>query len=124
MFNKLCYFNLFAAIGYLLAYLRGGTVNSTLGILVIIVFSWLGLRSFELDKYKWGILHYATGLWSLYYAGWLVYGTFYLVQTAVYYHFITLNTLAFIVFSILLGSTVLIQFIGYYLKKRQEKMAK
>lgn len=116
MLNKLSYLNLVAAVGYLLTYLLGGTVNSTLGILVIIVFSWLGLRSFELDKYKWNGLHYLTGLWSVYYAGTLVYGTLYLVKTAVYYHFITDNTLIYLLFTFLFCISVLGHFVLYFLR--------
>ena len=120
MLHKLSYLNLVAAVGYLLTYLLGGTVNSTLGILVIIVFSWLGLRSFELDKYKWNVLHYLTGLWSLYYAGTLVYGNLYLVKTAVYYHFITDNTLIFLVFTFLFCASVMWHFVLYFIRSYKE----
>lgn len=116
MIQGLSYFNLFAAVGYFLAYLNGGNFKSTLGILVIIIFSWLGLRSFELEKYKWGVFHYLTGLWSLYYAGTLVYGTFYLVKTAVYYHFITSNTLIFLALTFLFCLSVLGHFVLYFLR--------
>jgi hypothetical protein len=120
MLYKLSYLNLVAAVGYLLAYLRGGTVNSTLGILVIIVFSWLGLRSFELDKYKWNGWHYLTGLWSFYYAGTLVYSTFYLVKTAVYYHFITDNTLIYLLLTFLFCGSVMWYFVLYFLRNYKE----
>lgn len=120
MLYKLSYLNLFAAVCYLLAYLRGGTVNSTLGILVIIVFSWLGLRSFELDKYKWVFWHYLTGLWSFYYAGTLFYGTFNLVKTAVYYQFITDNTLIYLLLTFLFCASVMWYFVLYFLRNYKE----
>lgn len=120
MLQRLSYLNLFASVVYSLAYLRGGTLHSTLGILVIVVFSWLGLRSFELDKYKWGVWHYLTGLWSLYYAGTLVYGNFYLVKTALYYHFITDNTLLFLVLTFLFCASVLGHFVLYFLRNYKD----
>ena len=70
--QKLSSLNIILAIIYVLVYLKGGTFNSTAGILMIIVFNWLGLRSFELDTYKWGIWHYLTGVWSLYFIGTLI----------------------------------------------------
>ena len=95
--QKLSSLNIILAIIYVLVYLKGGTFNSTAGILMIIVFNWLGLRSFELDVYRWGIWHYLTGVWSLYFIGTLIYGAVNILSAAIAFDFISNDTLWYLV---------------------------
>jgi hypothetical protein len=115
MLQKLAYFNLIAAIIYLLAYLKSGTFNSTAGIFMVILFNWLSLRSYELDRYDWKIWHYLTGLWSLYFIGTTGYGTVNILSNAVEYDFIDNDTLIFSIASIIFCLAVIWHFL-YYLK--------
>jgi uncharacterized iron-regulated membrane protein len=114
--HKLSYFNLLLAIVYLLIYLRSGTFNSTAGTLMIIIFNWLYLRSFENDKYKWTVFHYLTGLWSIYFIGTVVYSTVHVLLAAIAFDFITNDTIFNIVISFMLSIGVVFHFVVYGFK--------
>lgn len=116
MLQKLSYINLILAIVYLLVYLKSGTFNSTVGILVIIVFNWLCLRSYQLANYQWKIWHYLTGLWSLYYIGTIIYGTIFIFSSSLEYHFVSNDTLIYLSISVVFSLSVLLH-LGLYFKK-------
>ncbi|MEJ5993672.1 hypothetical protein WG904_04500 [Pedobacter sp. Du54] len=113
MIQKLSSFNIILAIVYVLVYLKSGTFNSTTGILVIIVFNWLGVRSFHLDNYRWGILHYLTGAWTLYFIGTLVYGAVNIVSASIEFDFITDDTLWYLIVNFFFCTLVMIQLTHY-----------
>ncbi len=116
MLQKLSYFNLILGIIYVLVYLKSGTFNSTAGILMIIVFNWLCLRSFQLDEYKWKGWHYLTAIWSLYYIGTLLYGAFHILNAAITFDFVSNDTLIFLIMSFGLSIAVLTHLVIYFLK--------
>ncbi|WP_316785869.1 hypothetical protein [Pedobacter frigiditerrae] len=120
MLQKLSYFNLILAIIYLLVYLKSGTFNSTAGIFVIILFSWLCLRSYQLDNYKWKIWHYLTGLWSLYFIGTIIYGIYNIIAPAIEYNFISNDTLTYLTIGIVFSISVLVHIIIYFLRSCKE----
>lgn len=95
--QRLSSLNIIFAIIYVLLYLKSGTFNSTAGILAIIVFNWLGLRSFQVEEYKWGIWHYLIGGWTLYFIGTLVYGFENILSAAIEFNFISNDTLWYLV---------------------------
>jgi hypothetical protein len=121
MFQKLSYFNLIAAIIYVLVYLKDGTLNSTAGILMIIIFNWLGLRSYQLENYKWNIWNYLTGFWSLYYAVYVLYGAINILSSSFEYNFISNDTETFLVLSFVFFIAVIMQFISYLVKSINNK---
>ncbi|WP_113651521.1 hypothetical protein [Pedobacter namyangjuensis] len=116
MLQRLSYFNLIFTIIYLLVYLKDGTVNSTLGILAIIIFNWLALRSFQLENYKWKIWHYLAGLWSLYYAGFVLYGAFNILLSSIEYEFISSDTRMLLILSFVFGIGVIVHFGVYFFR--------
>lgn len=116
MFQKLSYFNLIFAIIYVLIYLKDGTLNSTAGILMVIVFNWLGIRSYQLENYKWKVWHYLFGLWSLYYAGFVLYGSFHILISSLEYDFMSDYTKTFVVLSIIFGIAVISQIVISFTK--------
>ena len=116
MIKKLSSLNIIFAIVYVIVYLKSGTFNSTSGILVIIVFNWLGLRSFELDDYKWGIWHYLTGGWTLYFIWTLMYGAVEIISAAIEFNFITNDTLTNLILTFIFCGFVIVQ-LGLYLWK-------
>ena len=116
MFQKLSYFNLIFAIIYVLVYLKDGTLNSTAGILMVIVFNWLALKSYQLENYKWKLWHYLTGLWSLYFIGTIIYGVFNIVAPAIEYNFVSNDTLTYLSIGIVFSISVLMHIIFYFLK--------
>lgn len=120
MLQKLSYFNLVLAIVYLLVYLKSGNFNSTTGILVIIVFNWLALRSYQLDKYRWEIWHYITGLWTLYFVGYTGYGSVNVLSAALAYNFIAHDTLTYLILSLSFCLLLIIHFIRYFLANYKE----
>ncbi len=120
MLQKLSYFNLCYAIAYLLIYLKSGTFNSSAGIFFIIVFNWLSLRSFQLDNYKWGIWHYITGLWCIYFIGSLIYSGVYIIISSLQVDFLGNDTLIFLAISLSFSLAVLTHIILYWLKNRRK----
>ncbi|MES2417783.1 MAG: hypothetical protein V4541_06320 [Bacteroidota bacterium] len=113
MLQKLSYFNLIAAIVYLLTYLRNGTLGSTAGILMVIVFNWLCLRSYQLDNYSWKAGHYLTGLWSLYFVSTLLYGSVNIMNSLTEYDFISNDTIFYLSISFIFCTVVIAHFILY-----------
>ena len=111
MFQKLSYFNLIFAIVYVLVYLKDGTLNSTAGILIVIVFNWLALKSYQLENYKWKLWHYLTGLWSLYYAGFVLYGAMNILISSFEYNFVSNDTKTFLSLSFVFSLAVGIHFV-------------
>ena len=122
--QKLSSLNIILSVIYMLVYLKSGTFNSTAGILAIIVFNWLGLRSFELDTYKWGIWHYLTGVWSLYFIGTLIYGAVNILSAAIEFDFISNDTLWYLVVNFVFCVFVIAHVTSYgyksYLSKKME----
>ena len=114
--QKLSSLNIILSVIYMLVYLKSGTFNSTAGILAIIVFNWLGLRSFELDAYKWGIWHYLTGVWSLYFIGTLIYGAVNILSAAIEFDFISNDTLWYLVVNFVFCLLVTVQFCLFFIK--------
>ena len=121
MFQKLSYFNLMFAIVYVLVYLKSGTLNSTTGIFTVIVFSWLGLRSYQVENYKWNIWHYLSGLWSLYYAGFVMYGVINVLISAFEYDFASYDTQIFLVLSFVFSTAVMVHFVIHFWKNLKER---
>ena len=121
MFQRLSYFNLILAVIYLLIFLKDGTLNSTTGILMIIIFNWLGIRSYQLENYKWKAWHYLTGLWSLYYACFVLYGAVNVVFTAIEYEYLSSDTRNFLGLSFAFCLAVILQFVSYLAKYFKNK---
>lgn len=120
MLQKISYFNLMFAIIYVLVYFRDTSINFTMGIVMIVVFNWLALRSYQIDNYKWSLWHYVAGLWSLYYIGFLLYGTVNVLKTVLEYQFASRDTLTFLILSAILSINVIVQSITYFLKNLQK----
>jgi hypothetical protein len=114
--QKLSSFNIIFAVIYVLIYLKSGTFNSTSGILAIIVFNWLGLRSFQLDNYHWGIWHYLTGGWILYFIGTLVYGAINILSASLEFNFISNDALVNLILTFIFCVLVMVHF-GMYLRR-------
>ncbi len=115
MLQRISYFNLMYAIAYALIYFREFTLNFTMGILMIVIFNWLALRSYQIENYKWSVWHYIIGACSLYYIGFLLYGTYHVIHTSIEYQFVSNDTIMFIVLCFTLSCCVLIQFLKYFL---------
>ncbi|RZL38677.1 MAG: hypothetical protein EOO96_02400 [Pedobacter sp.] len=116
MLQRLSYINLIFAIIYLLVFLRSGTLNSTVGIFVIIVLNWLCIRSYQLDNYKWSYFHYPIALWVLYYGVKLLYGWQNIFFTTVEYDFVSNDTLTYLILTFLFSVLTLTHLVLYFLK--------
>lgn len=115
MLQKISYFNLMFAIAYILIYFRENSLNFTMGILMIVIFNWLALRSDQINNYKWSIWHYLSGLWSLYYIVFLLYGSINILCLSIEYQFASTDTITFLVLSVTLSILVLCQALIYFL---------
>ena len=120
MLQKLSYFNLMFAIAYILIFFRENNLNFTMGILMIVIFNWLALRSNQINNYRWSIWHYVTGLWSMYYVAFLLYGAFNVFGLAIEYQFASNDTITFLVLSFTLSALVLSQAFIYFLSNLKE----
>jgi len=83
---------------------------------MVIVFSWLCLRSYQLDDYKWKVWHYLTGLWSIYFIGTIIYGAIFILSSAIEYSFISNDTTIYLIVSFAFSITVIAHFIIYLLR--------
>lgn len=101
---------------YLIVYLKSGNLTSTSGILAIVVLNWLALRSFQLGSYRWEIWFYPFALWSLYYAGLLVYGLVNVIAPAIEYSFMSNENLVYVALTAILVAGVLWHALAYFLK--------
>ncbi len=116
MLQKLSSLNIVLAILYVLIYLKSGTFNSTAGIFMIIVFNWLALRSYQLDDYKWKVLHYLTGLWTLYFIATLIYGAVNILGASIEFDFITNDTLTYLVVNFVFCAFIVTHFTMFIYK--------
>lgn len=123
MLQRLSYFNLFLAIIYMVVYLRSGSLTSTSGILAIVVLNWLALRSFQLGNYQWKIWFYPFALWSLYYAGLLVYGLVNVIVPAIEYSFMSSDNQLYVALTAALVLGVLWHAVAYFLKNLKTQSA-
>lgn len=115
MLQKLSYFNLMFAIAYVLIFFRESNLNFTMGVLMIVIFNWLALRSHQRDNYRWSLWHYLTGLWTMYYIAFLLYGAFNVLGLAIEYQFASKDTITFLVLTFILSASVLFQASVYFL---------
>lgn len=120
MVQRLAYLNIGLSVAYALIYLKNGTFNSTSGVLVIVVFSWLGLRSYQLDQYKWNALTYLVGLWSLYFIGTVVYGLINVISSAFEFSYIANDTLWYVAVSVIFSVSLTTYLAVYWLKNYRE----
>jgi hypothetical protein len=120
MLQKLSTLNLIFAIAYLLIYLKSGTFNSSAGIFFIILFNWLCLRSYQLDRYKWSIWHYLIGLWCLYFVGTLIYGAIHVWTAAIEVDFFSSDTVILLIMSMGLSIMVGVHLLFYWIKNYRE----
>jgi len=122
MIQQLSFLNIVLAILYVLVYLKSGTFNSTAGILMIIVFNWLGSRSFELDDYRWRIWHYFFGLWSLYFIGTLIYGAVNILGDVILYKVMGDETLSYLIINFVFCISVAVHLIIYLVKNYKQSI--
>ena len=115
MLQKISSFNIMFAIAYLLIYFRENTLNFTMGILMIVIFNWLALRSRQINNYKWSIWHYLSGLWSLYYILFLLYGAINVLRLSIEYQFASTDTILFLILSFILSILIICQVLIYFL---------
>ena len=116
MFQKLSYFNIIFSLIYVLVYLKDGTLNSTAGVFMVIIFNWLALRSYQLEDYKWSIWHFAIGLWAIYYAIYILYGLIGILVSAFEYEFVSNDTITFLALSMVFCIGVIFHFVWYLTK--------
>ena len=120
MFQKLSYLNIIFSVIYVLVYLKNGLLNSTIGIFMVIVFNWLALRGNQLENFRWNIWHFITGLWSLCYVGYIMYGLINIFISAFEYEFVSDDTRTFLVLSSVFSIAVILHFGVYFWKNLKE----
>lgn len=114
MLSSLSYLNLIAAVLYFLVYLQNGSSWPVAGLLCVIVFNWMTLRSMERGQAKWSVLQWFLSFLSLLYALFLLYSAGNLTLGAINYHYFPLNSSLLVVSGLLFAVLIILQlFLGF-----------
>lgn len=109
MLRILSYFNIFMAIVYLLMFLLNGNLLVIFGVLMVIVFSTLVIKMIQ-SQGRSNLIHYALGLGSLGFAGFLLFGLVHIIKSSIAYHYFS-NTLNYTVVTSLFVLSMVVHFV-------------
>ena len=116
MLRNLSYLNLIVAVLYFLGYLQNGNALAIAGLLSVVVFSWLVLRSLERESFRWSLPQWFLSFTSLLYALFLAYSAINLIIDAVGYQYFPLNVVLLIASGLLFALLIILQ-LFFSLKK-------
>ena len=87
MIRTLSYFNLLFAVLYFLGYLQNSGAFVISGLLAVIVFNWMALRSLENEQFQWTVFHWAAAILTLSFAAFTGYTATTLLLDVVEYRY-------------------------------------
>ena len=119
MIKPLSYINISLALIYHVMYLMNSYSLTILGILVVIVYSGLSLRSIEKDK-PFTPMHYSLGMVSLIFAAFLITWTVNIVLSSIEYNYFG-NSWLYISIATVFALCIILQYalvVNWGLKKR------
>jgi hypothetical protein len=119
MLRTLSYLNLIFAVLYFLAYLLNGNRWVVFGLLIVIVFNWMVLRSMETEQAKWSLLQWVAGLVTLLYASYTGYSAVLLLTDAIEYHYYPAETILLISSGLLFSFFIVLQLLMSLYKKNR-----
>lgn len=109
MLRNLSYLNLIMAVLYFLGYLQNGNALAIAGLLSVVVFSWLVLRSLEREKLWWSFPQWILSFTSLLYAASLAFSAVNLVIDSIGYQYFPANVILLIVSGLLFALLIILQ---------------
>lgn len=110
MFRILSYANMLFATAYLLMFPAIGFNAVIPGVLLVLVLNILVVKDIQQGWKKPGLIHYALGLGSLAFAGFLLVGWVHIVRSSIAYNYFS-NTLSYIVLTALFVLSIIIHFL-------------
>ena len=96
MLRTMSYVNLIFAVCYFLAYLQSGSSTVILGLLVVVVYSWLVLRKLEREEPGWGVVQWLLAACVLVFALYIVYSAVSTLLDAIDYQYFPASSLLLI----------------------------
>jgi hypothetical protein len=109
MLKRLSYLNILFAFTYFITYLQAGSYYAIVGLIFVIIFNWLTLKSLEQENYKWTIFQYITVIPTVIAALFFLYSSGNMIYANMSYNYISLNFLFLEVFSVVFGITLIVQ---------------
>lgn len=115
MLRNLSYLNLIFSVCYFLAYLQNGSPLVIFGLLSVVVYNWLILRSMEQQEPKRNLLQWLFGAVSLCFALYITYGDVVLVADAMSYHYYPQSTVILVTAGLLFALSIIFHLFKSYL---------
>jgi hypothetical protein len=109
MLKAISFFNLIFAVVYFLVYLQNGNRWIVLGLLTVVVFNWIVIRSLETGQLKWTALHWAFVLPDVSFGVFTGYNHILLLTDVIAYHYYPWNTVRLITSGLVFATAILLQ---------------
>ena len=119
MLRTLSYLNLLFAVLYFLAYLLNGSRWVVFGLLIVIVFNWMILRSIETLQIKWSVFQWLAGVITLLFASYMGYSAVLLLTDTIEYHYYPAETILLISSGLLFSFIIVLQLLMSLYKKNR-----
>jgi len=107
MISKLSYLNLTFSVLYFLQYLQNSNSYVISGLLAVVLFNWMALRSQEKERFEWTVLHWFTALLSLSFAVFTGYTAVTVLIGSMEYRYYPFTSLMLIAAGILFTAAIL-----------------
>ena len=109
MIRTLSYLNLIFAVLYFLAYLQNSNSFVITGLLAVVVFGWMTLRSLEKEQFKWTVLQWIAGIMTFFFAVFTGYSALVVLLGAIEYNYYPVSAVVLISCGLLFALSVLLQ---------------
>ena len=115
MLSNLSYLNLVFSVCYFLAYLQNGGPLVIAGLLSVVIYNWLVLRSMEQPEPKRTVMQWIFGAFSLCFALYISYGDIRLVSDALSYNYFPQSTIILVSAGLLFAFAIIFHLFKSYL---------
>jgi len=109
MLKTISFFNLIFAVSYFLVYLQNANRLIVIGLLAVVVFNWMAIRSLETGQLKWTFLHSALALPDLLFSLFTGYSNILLLIDIIDNNYYAWNTISVIASGLAFAVAVLSQ---------------
>lgn len=122
MLRNLSYLNLIFSVCYFLAYLQNGGPLVIAGLLSVVVYNWLVLRSMEQLEQKRTLMQWLFGIVSGCFALYITYGDIRLVSDAISYNYFPQTTIVLVTAGLLFALSIIFHLFKSYLTTSVKKL--
>lgn len=121
MLMTLSYFNLLLSVVYFLSYLQNGGSLIIAGLILVIIFNWLTLRSLEKQQQGWSALRWFTAVLTLFFGAYIGYSAILVLKDSFAHDYYPAATIRLIVSGLIFSSSIFFQLILSFHKKTNKK---